>query len=331
MYLALMLAFSVVFNQTAETSLRAQADEETTLVLRNAGSISTADYQSLKATTEKAKALQYHLDDPWLTRVLWRTGDVLTFRFGNATTLKSSSGDRSVLALIGEALPNTLFLFASEAALVLLLGGLVGLWATRRPQGPFDKALSVIPMVLNGFPTWWVGMLALMAFAYGLPLFPSGGVHVNPAPTGWPGVGDYLWHMALPLLVLVSLNLWNVAWQVRNLVMGNLNSNAVTAARARGLSERRILFVHVLVTIRPAVLTLVVMGLLQSLSGNLLIEGIFNWPGLGKLYFAAVQQSDVPVLLGVLALQTFLNLVGLVFLDLAYGWMDPRIRVGART
>jgi peptide/nickel transport system permease protein len=126
-------------------------------------------------------------------------------------------------------------------------------------------------------------------------------------------------------MVLLALNLWGFALQVRNLVIGLVESPWVRAARARGVPERSILLRHVLAGARPALLTMVVMGLLQSISGNLLIEGIFGWPGLGNLYFIAVQQADVPVLLGVLAFQTFLNLVGLVGLDLAYRALDPRV------
>jgi peptide/nickel transport system permease protein len=129
----------------------------------------------------------------------------------------------------------------------------------------------------------------------------------------------------LPLLVITALNLWGFALQVRNLVVDLVESPWIRAARARGISERRLIFHHVLAGARPALLTMVVMGLLQSISGNLLVEGIFGWPGLGNLYFIAVQQSDVPVLLGVLSFQTFLNLVGLVGLDLAYRLLDPRI------
>lgn len=331
MYLLLVLAFALVFGQVAEKSLRAQADEEVFQLLRNAGPLNAADYKSLRLSTEQAKIRQYHLDEPWAARVLWLSWEVLSFQFGNAATLKTSSGDRAVLALILEALPNTVLLFTSEAVLILILGIALGLLASRKPDGPLDRTLSVLPMVLGGLPTWWVGMLALMLFAYGLPLFPSGGVHANPAPTGWNGGLDYLWHMSLPLLLLVVLNVWSVAWQIRNLIKGTQSHASILAARARGLSEPRILFEHVLSTIRPAVLTLVVMGLLQSLSGNLLIEGIFNWPGLGNLYFTAVQQSDISVLLGVLALQTLINLGGLVFVDLAYRWLDPRLRVGVHS
>ncbi|MEI6877131.1 MAG: ABC transporter permease [Spirochaetota bacterium] len=325
MYLALVLSFSAIFNQVAEKSLRAQVDEELTQLLRSAGTLDQEAYDALRAETRRELHSRYHLDEGWTSRVLWRAGAVLAFRFGQASTLKSASGDRSVLALIAEALPNTLLLFGTEAFFVMALGTLVGLLAARKRGGSLDRALSVLPMFLNGFPAWWIGMLALMAFAYALPLFPSGGIHANPAPGGFGGILDLAWHLALPLAVLVALNLWGIALQVRNLVSGLFESPWIRAARGRGVPERSILLRHVLSGARPVLFTMVVMGLLQSLSGNLLIEGIFGWPGLGNLYFIAVQQSDVPVLLGVLAFQTFLNLVGLVGLDLSYRFLDPRV------
>ncbi len=314
MGLALVLAFSLLFHQVAEQGLRVQLDEEVSALMRAAGPLDTDAYTTLREATVAAKVTQYHLDEPWWGRVLYGAWNVASFQFGSSMTLRTATGDREVLALIAEALPNTLLLFTSEAVLVFLLGGWLGLWVSQRPGRLADKALAVVPLLTGGLPVWWVGMLVLLGLNYALPATVSLG-------SGWL-------HLAVPLAVLVLLNLWGVAWQVRNLVAGALGSEAITAARARGIPERKILAGHVLGSIRPALVTLVVLGLLDSLSGNLLIEGIFQWPGLGNLYFVAVQQNDVPVLVGVLTLQTALNLVGLVLLDLTYGWMDPRIRRG---
>ncbi len=325
MYVLLVLVMSVVFNTVAERSLRARIEEEVVQVLRSSGDLSPSDFDELRTSTFAALTRRGHLDEPWPARVLWRAVDVLAFRFGQSASLKSSTGERGVLGLILEALPNTLLLFGSEALLVMAMGIAVGLLAARARDGALDRGLSVIPMFLGGLPSWWIGMLALLAFSYALHLFPSGGIRANPPLPGLGGALDLLWHLLLPLLVLVALNLWGFALQVRNLLVGLVESPWIRAARARGIPEGRILLRHVLAGARPALLTMVVMGLLQSISGNLLIEGIFGWPGLGNLYFAAVQQADVPVLLGVLAFQTFLNLVGLVSLDLAYRFLDPRI------
>jgi len=329
MYLVMALAYSLVFNGIAERNLRAQMDEELAQAMRGAGSLGAADYQRLLDETRSAKLRRYHLGEAWGGRVLWRALDIMSFRFGDSTGLKSASGDRDVVAIVLEALPNTLSLFGAEAILVFSIGAFLGIRAARKPGSWLDRLASVLPMALNGFPAWWLGMLALMLFSYAIPLFPSGGVHANPAPAGFAGALDYLWHMLLPLLTIVGLNVWNTAWLIRNLVVDSYSKDFVSFARARGLSEAKV-GTHVLAVIRPAIATMVVMGLLQSISGNILVEGIFNWPGLGSLYFSAVQQSDVPVLMAILALQTALNLAGLVILDLSYGLMDPRIRIGER-
>jgi len=325
MYLALVLTLSAVFNKVADASLRSLVEEETVQDLRAAGSLGAADFEALRTETLRAALSRHHLDDPWIARVLYGARDVLLLDFGRAGSLRTAAGDNEVSALILEALPNTLLLFGTEALLVMALGTLLGLLAATRRGGLLDRALSFVPMILKGLPSWWIGMLALAAFAYALPLFPAGGTHVNPAPRGFAGLLDLLWHLLLPLLVLVLLNLWGFALEVRNLVAGLVDSPWIRAARGRGLPESSILFRHVLAGARPALLTLLVTGLLQSLTGNLLIEGIFGWPGLGNLYFVAVQRSDVPVLLGILSAQTFLNLAGLVGLDLAYRRLDPRV------
>ena len=328
MYVIMIMVFSSVFNGIADRNLRSLLDEEVARQMRTVSNLSGDDYQNLLEQTRRDKARRHHLDEPLVARIFWHGLATLSFDYGRSTSIKSASGGHEVSEILLEALPNTLALFGSEALLVTLLGGLFGLWAARRQGRVLDKTVSTLPMLLNGLPSWWVGMFMLMFFSYGIPLFPSGGLHGDPAAGLLPLMADYLWHLALPLLTLVLLNVWNMAWQVRTMVSGILSQDFIMAGRARGLPERRILLGHTLRTASPAIVTLAVLGLLQSLTGNILVEGIFNWPGLGSLYFVAVQQNDVPVLLAVLALQTLGNLLGFVFLDLVYGWLDPRIRVG---
>jgi peptide/nickel transport system permease protein len=102
------------------------------------------------------------------------------------------------------------------------------------------------------------------------------------------------------------------------------------AARARGIPERKVLFGHTLRTSMPAIMTMAILGLFGSIAGNIIVEGIFGWPGIGNLYFIAVQQNDVPVLMATLSIETLLNMVGFVILDIVYGLLDPRIKVGGK-
>jgi peptide/nickel transport system permease protein len=102
------------------------------------------------------------------------------------------------------------------------------------------------------------------------------------------------------------------------------------AARARGIPERKVLYGHTMRTSAPPIVTMSLLALLASVGGNIVFEGIFSWPGMGNLYWIALQQNDVPVLMGNLAITTGLYICGLVILDLIYGLLDPRIKVGGK-
>jgi peptide/nickel transport system permease protein len=277
-----------------------------------------------------AKLNQYHLNEPLPSRIFWRAVRTISFDFGNATNLKASNGDRLVLGIILEALPKTLILFTTEVILTTVLGVALGLYMAQKPNGLLDRVSSGLTMITNGLPAWWLGMIAIMIFSYAVPLFPSGGLHSNPTPQGLAGFIDFLWHLSLPLLTLVLLSVWGTGYLTRNIVLSNLQEDYVMAARARGIAERRVLFGHTLRTSLPAIMTLAVLGLFSSIAGNIIVEGIFGWPGIGKLYFVAVQANDVPILMATLSIETLFNMVGFILLDIIYGFLDPRIKVGGK-
>jgi peptide/nickel transport system permease protein len=193
-----------------------------------------------------------------------------------------------------------------------------------------DKATSIMTMTVYGMPTWWLGMLIIMFFAYILKLFPSGGMHSTPPPTGIAYYVDILYHITLPVLTLVIIGFWGRAFLIRNIVLGILQEDYIMAARARGLPERNVLYGHVMRTASPPIATMAVLSLLASVGGNLVFEGVFSWPGLGNLYWIAIEQNDIPVLMGCLSVTTALYILGLVVLDLIYGYLDPRIKVGGK-
>ena len=330
MYVVMIFTYSALFNRVAEETVRAQIEEQ---VAKEAIKYRNVTPEQLRALIEEQKAIkirQHHLDQPYFLRVVWRAADTIRLDFGNSTLMKAPNGDRSVLAIIGNALPQTIVLFTTEVLVVTALGIILGLYAARRPNGPLDRAISLVTMVTNGLPAWWLGMLMIMFFSYAVPIFPSGGIQSNPAPAGAAAVLDFLWHLSLPLLTLVFLSVWGTAYLIRNIVLSNLQEDYVMAARARGIPERRVLFGHTLRTSLPAIMTMVILSLFSSIAGNIIVEGIFGWPGIGNLYFIAVQQNDVPVLMGTLAIETFLNMLGFILLDLVYGLLDPRIKVGGK-
>jgi peptide/nickel transport system permease protein len=330
MYAVMVFVYSALFNNVADMTLRSQIEEQIQQEASRLKGVTEAQLANVIAEKRRGKLAQYHLEDPLPSRILWRALRTLAFDFGNAVTIKASNGDRLVTAVILEALPRTILLFSTQVVLTTLLGVALGLYMAQRPGGLLDRLSSALTMVTNGLPSWWLGMIAIMAFSYAVPLFPSSGLHSNPVPVGIGGPLDLLWHLALPLLTLVVLGVWGTGYLTRNIVLSTLQEDFVMAARARGVAERRVLFGHTLRTSLPAIVTLAVLGLFSSVAGNIIVEGIFGWPGIGRLYFVAVEQNDVPVLMATLSFQTLFNMIGFVLLDLAYGLLDPRIRAGGR-
>jgi peptide/nickel transport system permease protein len=330
MYIVMIFIFSTIFNSVADKTVRSQIDEQVAQEATRFKNLNEVQLKAAIASRRASKYQQYHLNEPLASRIFWRSARTLSFDFGNSTIIKASNGDRSATKIILEALPRTVVLFSSEVVIVTVLGVILGLYAARKPNGPFDKTNSMITMITNGLPAWWLAMLAIMVLSYAVPIFPPGGLHSNPVPKGLAGVLDYLYHLSLPLITLVFLGVWGVAYLVRNIVLSNLQEDFVMAARARGIPERRVLFGHTLRTSMPAIMTLAILSLFGSIAGNIIVEGIFGWPGIGNLYFIAVQQNDVPILMATLAIETLFNMVGFVLLDIVYGLLDPRIKVGGR-
>lgn len=330
MYVVMVFTFSLIFNSVAETTLRSQIEEQLTQDVRKLTNMSPEAMKNIVEQRRQAKYQQYHLDEPYFFRVVWRTVDTLTFNFRNSNGMKASNGDRQVIGILAEAVPNTLILFTTEVLLVLAIGIPMGLWAARKPNGWLDRTTSTVTMVTNGLPTFWLGMIMIMIFSYAIPWFPSGGLHSNPAPEGLAGTLDFLWHLALPLLTLTFIGMWGIAYLVRNIVLSNLQEDYIMSARARGIPEAKVLLGHTLRSSMPAIMTLAVLNLFSSISGNIIVEGVFGWPGIGNLYFVAVQQNDVPVLMATLSIQTLINMLGFVLLDIIYGLLDPRIKVGGK-
>ncbi len=329
-YIVIVFIFSALFNTTMERTVRGRIEEEIHAELTKLTNMNRAELRKYAAERREFKEHLYKLDQPMGSRVVWRAIDTLTLNLGQSTHIRSSAGDRNVWAIIAESLPRTILLFTTAVFIDILLGLWIGIKKAQRAGGTMDKATSVGTMIVYGMPGWWVGMLIIMFFAYVVKLFPSGGLHSIPPPTGIAYYLDILYHMTLPVLTLVAIGFWGRAFLIRNIALGILQEDYIMAARARGIPERKVLYGHVLRTAAPPIATMAVLSLLASVGGNIIFEGIFSWPGLGNLYWIAIEQNDIPVLMGNLSITTALYIFGLVLLDLIYGYLDPRIKVGGR-
>ena len=331
-YVLIIFIFSALFNTFMETTLKSQIDEmiHGEFMSRDLSGFSAEDISKLREERRDELYQRYHLYDPLLFRVFWRAYDTLTFNLGNSTNITSSSGERDVGIIIGEAIPRTALLFTVSSFFNILIGIFLGIKKAQKPGKLLDQSTSIITMVVYGMPSWWLGMMLIMFFVYTINVFPSGGILSTPPPSGFKYYLDILYHMALPVLTLVLLRAWGGAYLIRNIVLGTLQEDYIMSARARGIPEKRVLYGHTLRSAAPPIVTMSIMNLLVSFSGAIIFEGIFSWPGMGNLYWVALQQNDIPVLMGNLSITTLLYMSGLILLDLIYGFLDPRRKVGGK-
>jgi peptide/nickel transport system permease protein len=330
-YAIIILLLSALFNTVNDKTMRAQIEEQVRMESNMRSNLQAAAILKFEEERKQSLISLYKLDRPLAERILYRAFNTITFNFGKSTGIRSSRGERDVLTIVSESIPRSLSLFTVAAALQIVMGIALGLKKAQKPGGPLDRGTSFVTMIIYGMPVWWLAMLLIMIFVYTLRLFPSGGIHTVPLPTGIMYYVDVLWHTFLPVLTLFILGFWGISLVVRNIVLGILQEDYIMAARARGIPENRVLFGHTMRTAAPPLITMALLSLLGSIGGAIIFEGIFSWPGLGNLYWIAVQQNDIPVLMGNLAITVGLYQVGLVILDLTYGFLDPRIKVGGKS
>lgn len=327
-YAVIVFIYSCIFNIMLEETARGQIEEQIRSEIMGMRNMTPAQLESYTSMRREELYERYHLNDPLPQRILWRTWDTLRFDYGQATNMRSATQSTEVKDIILEAIPNTVLLFTTYILISFAIGLFLGLRNAQRATSLGDRATSLGAMVATSLPSWWVGMIFIMIFSHTFHIFPSGGIHSVPLPEGIHYYLDILYHMALPLLTLLVIGFWGNAYIVRNLAVNTLQEDFVMSARARGLPERKVLYGHTLRTISPPVVTMGILMLLVSLSGNLIFEGVFSWPGLGNVYWVAMQQNDVPVLVANLSITTGIYIMGLVILDIIYGFLDPRIRTG---
>ena len=277
-----------------------------------------------KMVEERIKA--EGLDKPWYENLPEYLLTVLTLDM-RSQVLRSNSGSQLVRDIIMERLPRTVLLFTTATIISAIAGLFLGLLAAYKRGGILDNLVTLAAMISASFPMWWIGMIMIEIFSYSLGLFPSGGMTSVPPPKGTLAyLADLLYHMTLPLITIVLVSLGGWAYVTRSILVGATKEDYVLAAKARGLAERSVLLRHVLRPSLPPILTMIALSLVASLSGAIITEIVFNWPGMGLLYWEAIETLDVPVILGLTYVFTLVFIITMVILDILYIVLDPRVR-----
>lgn len=266
----------------------------------------------------------YGLDRPVMAQYLdWVSSVALRFDWGTST-----SQERPVSAALLDALPATTLLALAGLAVEYTLALLLGIAAARRPGSGLDHAIRIGGLLVYSLPVFWLGLMAILLFSYVWPVFPSS--HMRSAdsdllsPTGQ--FFDVARHLALPALVMGFAVAGGTARYVRARMIEVLSQDYIRTARAKGLSEGRVLWVHALRNAAVPIVQLFAVMLPIMLSGALIIEVVFSWPGLGLLTFNAILTRDYPLILGATSLSATLVILSNFAADLVHAWLDPLVR-----
>jgi peptide/nickel transport system permease protein len=266
----------------------------------------------------EALAKRLDLDRPLHLRYATWLGGALRGDLG-----RSVNDGRSVSALIAQRLPVTLTLAVWSLAVAVLLGIPLGVAAAVRRNGPVDYAASFVSVIGLAIPSFWFAILLIMLFSVTLNWLPSSGMRT--IGMGFDVV-DRLRHLVLPVTVLATSALPFMVRYTRSAMLGVIAEDYVRTARAKGVGEGRVQFVH---AFRNALIPVVTqVGLLSArlIGGAVVTETIFGWPGLGRLAVEASSGRDYTVIMGLTIVIAAIVVTVNLLVDVAYGLIDPRIR-----
>ena len=272
----------------------------------------------------------YGLDKPLYQQYLkWLKG-VLTLDFGKSFSID----ERPVWDKIKERLPVTLLINGLSLLLILLIAVPLGVYSALKSGSLPERIFTFLSFVGYAMPSFWFALLLMMLFGVKLHILPISGLHSTigyEEMNTFQKIWDWTKHLICPLLVATFGGIAGISRYVRNSVYEVLYSDFVLFARAKGLSERRVLFKHALRNALLPLITILGLSLPGLIGGSVIFETIFGIPGLGQLMWQAVMARDYPVIMGNLFLIAVLTLLGNFLADLGYALADPRIRTGAKT
>ena len=313
-----------ILKQSVSLEIRQQVTNDKSLVVsfKSPGQLDVYIQNQIKQ-----RIVALGLDQPWYSpqRLVLAMYKILTLDFGHAKFLTSDTGSSDVKDIILERMPRTILLFTTATAIVSLLGIILGAIASSKVNSMIDKMTSGFAVISSSLPVWWVGLLMIFVFAFMYPIFPARATPTIPVTD--PGyIWSLLYHMTLPLITLVLIGFGSWAYLVRNFLVGILQEDFIIAKKTIGINEKKILYSHALKNAAPPVITVLALSLSGSLGGAIISEAVFDWPGMGRLYYEAISVLDLPVIIGATYVLTAFFLVSIFVADILYAYFDPRVR-----
>ena len=275
----------------------------------------TADPHMSSADIARLKAL-YGVGQPLVSRYLAWARDALAGNLGYSRLFAEP-----VLRILLPRLFNSLVLMGTSFTLAFALALGLGIAAARRPGTWLDRVIEMFCFAGISLPTFWLALVLIMVFAAGLHWFPASGL----ATPGAGGFADRLHHLVLPAATLTLASVGGYTRYIRAAMREALAQDHIRTARAKGAGEARVIWHHALRSAMVPVATILALSFGSLVSGALVTEEMFAYPGMGKLIFDAVMGNDYNLALAALLLATATTLAGNLAADLAYAWLDPRV------
>jgi len=279
-----------------------------------------------KVGKEARERLQkfYGLDKPLHVQYITWLKQLSRLDFGRSF----SSDNRPVLDKIKERLPVTLSLNLVALVIEFGLAIPIGVLAAVHRNTVLDKGITVFVFLGFAVPTFWLALLLMYLFGVKLNWLPISGLHtLGYEAYGWFGqLLDLAKHLVMPIMVASFGSLAGVSRYMRSAMLQVIEQDYITTARAKGLSERVVIWKHALRNALLPLITLVGFSLPGLIGGSVIFETIFSIPGMGQLFYQGVMARDYPVVMGILVIGAFLTLLGNLLADISYALADPRIR-----
>ncbi len=268
------------------------------------------------------------LDQPFAIRSVRYLGNALLLDLGRAERMSSDSGSRQVRLILLERLPSTLVLFATEN-LILFFVGIFAALALSRKYGSVIDRLIIALTPTSSAPAWFYGIFLILIFAGILGILPFGGMVEAPPPDDKLKYAlSVLKHMILPISALLISSVFLTIYNWRTFFLIYSSEDYVEMAQAKGLSAREIERRYVLRPTLPTIITSFALSLIALWTGAIILETVFNWPGLGRQIYRAIGLYDTPVIVGSTVIYAYLLAITLFLLDFLYALVDPRVRIG---
>ena len=268
-----------------------------------------------------------NLHQPFILRSIDYLNQAMRLDLGRAEEMHSDAGSRAVYDIIVERLPATILLFGTANLLVFFVSVYAALYLSRRYGSRLDRTvIGLAPS--SAAPGWFYGIFLILVFAFIAPILPAGGmVDIPPPDNRWEYALSVMRHMILPVLAMFISSIFISIYSWRTFFLIHSSEDYVEMARAKGLPSNLIERRYILRPTLSPIITAFALMLIGLWSGAIILEQVFNWPGLGTLLFQAIGHRDTPVIIGSVVIFAYLLAVTVFMLDFLYAMLDPRVRI----